>query len=80
MINWANCLDCNMSQEEIEKYSSKYLITVDFKEETIFTAAELGIYIGATCAFVGTSVKFHLLFSPLYQLVFSMFYQCPHQS
>ena len=53
MINWTNCLDCNMSPEEIEKYSSKYLITVDLEEEATFTAAELGIYIGATCAFVG---------------------------
>lgn len=53
MINWTNCLDCNMSPEEIEEYSSKYLITVDLEEEATFTATELGIYIGATCAFVG---------------------------
>jgi len=54
MINWTNCLNCNMSPDEIEKYASKYLITVDLEEKATFTAAELGIYIGATCAFVGT--------------------------
>ena len=54
MIDWTNCLDCNMPPEEIEKYSSKYLIAVDLEEEATFTAAELGIFIGATFAFVGT--------------------------
>ena len=52
MINWERCLDCNISAEEIEKYSSKYLITVDLQQQATFTAEELGIYICATCVFL----------------------------
>ena len=54
MINWNNCLECNMTQHDIEKYSSKYIIKVDLQAETTFTAAQLGTYIGIACAFIGT--------------------------
>lgn len=62
MINWTNCLDCNMSTEQIEKYSSKYFITVDLEEEATFTVAELGTYIGITGALVGMIAGFTIAY------------------
>ena len=54
MIDWTNCLDCNMSAEQIETYSAKYLIHVELEKEATFTKAELGTYIGITCELAGT--------------------------
>lgn len=53
MIDWDNCLDGNLTPEQVDNFSSKYSIIVDLEKEITFSAQELGIYIGATCAFIG---------------------------
>jgi len=58
MISLENRLDGDMSPEEIDKYSTKYLMTIDLEKEITFTAKELGIYMGAACAFVGIIAGF----------------------
>jgi hypothetical protein len=42
-INWKNCLDCDISPREIEKYIARYSLSITLEEEN-YTKKELLIY------------------------------------
>jgi len=43
LIDWTNCLDCDISSKEIEKYTSSYTLSITLDEES-YTKNELLIY------------------------------------
>ncbi|MFD2744041.1 MULTISPECIES: sensor histidine kinase [Sphingobacterium] len=43
LIQWDNCLDCNMSAHEIEKYSSRYSLAITLNQES-YTQKEMLTY------------------------------------
>ncbi|RZK54072.1 MAG: sensor histidine kinase [Pedobacter sp.] len=51
-IKWDNCLDCDISQSEIEKYTTRYTLSVTLEEES-YTKKELFIYGFIVAATIG---------------------------
>lgn len=43
LIKWTNCLDCDISSKEIEKYTARYALSITLDEEN-YTKKELLIY------------------------------------
>lgn len=43
LIDWTNCLDCDISAKEIEKYISRYTLSITLDEEN-YTKKELLVY------------------------------------
>ncbi|MGH2624210.1 MAG: sensor histidine kinase, partial [Sphingobacterium sp.] len=52
LIKWDNCLDCDFSAEYIEKFISRYTLSITLDEQS-YSKAELGKYIGISCAVLG---------------------------
>jgi hypothetical protein len=53
LIKWTNCLNCAISPQEIEEYTARYTLAITLDKQS-YTSAELGKYIGITCALLGT--------------------------
>lgn len=53
LIQWDNCLDCDISPKEIEKYTTRHTLSITMDKQS-YTSRELGKYIGITCALLGT--------------------------
>lgn len=52
LIDWKNCLDCDMSTNEIESYRSRYTLSVTLENES-YSQKELWTYIGLACSILG---------------------------
>src|SRR5690606_40303552 len=52
LIQWDNCLDCDISPKEIEKYTTRHTLSITLDKQS-YTSRELGKYIGITCALLG---------------------------
>ncbi|WP_113651197.1 sensor histidine kinase [Pedobacter namyangjuensis] len=61
-IKWDNCLDCDISQSEIEKYTTRYTLSVTLEEES-YTKKELFIYGFIIAATIGLIFLFILYYN-----------------
>ena len=52
LIRWGKCFDCDMSSEEIEKYTTRYTLSLTLEEES-YTNREMLILGGVTALVIG---------------------------
>lgn len=44
LIKWTNCLNCDISQKEIEKYTARYTLSITMDEKRLFSQKQLLIF------------------------------------
>lgn len=52
LIDWKNCLDCDMSVPDIEKYTSRYTLSITLENES-YSQKDVWTYIGLACSTLG---------------------------
>lgn len=61
LIKWTGCMDCDISPEDIEKYTSRYTLSITLDEEN-YTKKELLIYSLIVAVFIGLAFLVILYF------------------
>lgn len=64
LIKWTGCPDCDLSQKEIEEYTTKHTLSITLDEEN-YTKKELLIYIVVVASGIGLAFLVLLYFSKI---------------